>query len=300
MKRKVLISGGSGLLGTRMSSLLSDKGYEVWHLSRSQQSGGYPTLQWDVINQKLDSTDLEGFHSIMHLSGAGIVDEPWTDKRKKVIISSRVDSTNLLFNKLKQVKNKPRSVICASAIGYYGMKTSEHIYSEKDSPGDGFLAESCILWEKAIDQLNLLNIPVSKIRIGIVLSNKGGALEKMAKPVKLGLGAGLGNGNQYMPWIHIDDLCKLFIHCMEKELSITVNGVSKEQVTNRKFMSILAKTLKRPFWLPNIPAVVLKLVLGKRAQLVLEGSRIAHEKQVEIGFNLSFKKLSDALDDLYS
>ena len=220
-------------------------------------------------------------------------------KKKKVIVNSRVKSTQLLRTVIASNEKKPKTFISASAVGYYGFTTSDYIYKEEDSPGNDFLADTCILWEKSIDELSQLGIPTAKIRIGLVLSKHGGALKEIAKPIQFGFGAPLGNGKQYMPWIHIDDLCSLFIFAMENKLEGAYNAGSPQQHTNAAFTKAVAKTLKKPLWLPNVPELVLKLILGSRALLVLNGSRVSPQKIKEKGFHFLYENLEDALNDIY-
>jgi uncharacterized protein (TIGR01777 family) len=298
MKKKVLIGGGSGLVGKRLHQLLEAKNYEVWILSRSS-TGKKNTIGWDVKNQKLDPPAIEGFEYVINLTGAGIVDEPWTDERKKEIIDSRVKSSELLAKAISQNSKKPISFVSASAVGFYGFVTGEHIFKETDAAGTDFLAETCKLWEQSTDSIKTLGIPTSLIRIGIVLDKNGGALKEMAKPVKLFAAAALGTGKQYLPWIHIDDLCKLFIHAMENKLQGAYNAGAPNQVNNKTFTKVLAKVLKRPFFLPNVPPFVMKLILGTRALLVLEGSRVSPEKIQKTGFEFEFTDLEKALKNIY-
>lgn len=301
MKKRVLISGGSGLVGSRLSQMLLNKGYEVAHLSRTKESKNpnIDVLVWDVQQMKLDPKAIEAFDYIIHLAGAGIVDEAWTEERKKVIQDSRVKSSQLLKQSIQANEKKPLAFVSASAIGYYGIETTEHIYKESDAPGSGFLAETCVKWEASINEIEALGIPVSKIRIGLVLSPEGGALKEMAAPLKLGFGAPLGSGKQYMPWIHIDDLCRLFIYSMEQKASNTFNGAAPNPVNNQEFTKILASVLKKPLWLPNVPGFIIKMLLGSRSQLVLKGSRISAEKVLASGFQFRFTDLKSALKDLY-
>lgn len=301
MKKKVLISGGSGLVGSRLSQLLIQKGYLVSHLSRSKKSSmeGVEVIEWDVKNQQLEATAIEPFDYIIHLAGAGIVDKPWTPERVQEIEDSRTKSAKLIIDAVSKNPKKPTGFISASAVGYYGFHTSEHIYAEDDQPGDDLLAKTCIAWEKQVDEMNKLNIPTAKIRVGIVLSEQGGALKEMAKPFKLGFGAALGSGKQYMPWVHIDDLCRLFITAMEEKWEGAFNGGAPNQVNNKAFSKELAKALNKPFFLPAVPAFVMRLILGSRAQLVLEGSRVSCEKVQARGFEFTYQKLNEALAEIY-
>lgn len=303
MKNKVLISGGSGLVGTELTAMLVKKGYEVAHLSRSSSSisPNIKTIVWDVEKMDLNAADIATYDHIIHLAGAGIVDEKWTEERKQVILESRTKSAELLKNAIAQNEKKPESFISASAVGYYGFVTSDHIFKESDNPGNDFLANTCVAWEEAVDEVGQLGINTSKIRIGLVMSEKGGALKEMAKPIKIGFGAALGSGKQYMPWIHIEDLCRIFIHAMEHKLTGAYNAAApaENQVNNIVFTKAVAKALKKPLWLPNVPAFVIKIILGKRALLVLEGSRVDSTKIREQGFEFKYEKLNEALEAIY-
>lgn len=299
MNKQVLISGGSGLVGSRLTELLQAKGYEVAHLSRSASDGKVKTIPWDVVNMQLDAAEIEGYDSIIHLAGAGIVDEPWTEKRKQIIQESRTKTAELLKQAIEQNTKKPEVFVSASAVGYYGFVTTDHIFTEQDEPGNDFLADTCVHWEKSVESIAKLGIPTSKIRIGIVLSKNGGALKEMANPVKYNVGAPLGSGKQYMPWIHIDDLCSIFIYALENKLEGAYNAGAPNQVDNKTFTKTLASVLKKPLWLPNVPAFVMKLILGKRALLVLEGSRVSCKKIQERGFEFQFKDLEVALEKFY-
>lgn len=303
MKKKVLISGGSGLIGSRLSKMLLEKGYEVAHLSRTsgKKSDEIKTIVWDVENRFLNADEIAPYDYIFHLAGAGIVEKKWTEEQKKIIIESRTQTARLLKNAIAQNIQKPQAFISASAIGYYGLTTSDHIFKENEAPGNDFLADSCVKWENAVDEVAEIGIPTTKIRIGLPLSKKGGALKEMAKTVKLGFGAAFGSGKQWMPWIHIDDLCAIFIHVLENKITGTFNAAVpvESQLNNQAFTKQLAKTLKKPLWLPNVPAFVLKLILGQRAQLILTGSRIDSTKIQENGFSFEYKKLEDALGEIY-
>tara|TARA_B110000046_G_scaffold49092_1_gene54638 strand:+ start:28216 stop:29115 length:900 start_codon:yes stop_codon:yes gene_type:complete len=298
MKKKVLLGGGSGLVGKRLSQLLTKKDYDAWILSRTSE-GKENTIEWDVKNQKLDANAISDFDHIINLTGAGIVDEPWTDERKKEIIDSRVKSTELLAKSISQNSRKPESFVSASAVGFYGFVTGEHTFKESDEAGTDFLAETCELWEQSTDSIKKLGIPTALIRIGIVLDKNGGALKEMAKPVKLYAAAALGTGKQYLPWIHIDDLCHMFIHAMENKLEGSFNAGAPNQVNNKTFTKVLAEELNRPFFLPNVPPFVMKLILGTRALLVLEGSRVSPEKIQQTGFKFKFTELEGALSEIY-
>jgi uncharacterized protein (TIGR01777 family) len=300
MASKVLISGGSGMLGQHLTGMLQKEGYKVGHLSR--QSGNknpqVEVIQWDILKQKVEAEKLSTYDHFIHLAGAGIVDEAWTEKRKRELFDSRVKSAKLIFDTIKKTGHRFKSMVSASAVGYYGINTTSHIYTENDKPAEGFLANICVDWEKAARQFEELGIPVDIIRISTVLSTKGGALPKLTAPIRFYIGAPLGDGEQYMPWIHIDDLCRLFIFLLEKPTGEVYNGVASEHVTNKEFTSIAAKSLNRSIWLPPVPEFPIKLALGERAKLVLEGSRVSNEKARKRGFEFKYDHLQDALNDL--
>ena len=296
----MLIGGGSGLVGKRLTELLLKKGYKVTHLSRKKGGNAVNTIPWDIEEMELKPALIEPFDYIINLAGTGIADESWTKKRKQLIINSRVKTTELLVNAISKNEKKPISFICASAVGYYGLSTSEHIFIEEDKAGGDFLADTCIKWENSANKANSMGVSTSTIRIGLVLSENGGALKELVKPIKYGLGAALGSGKQYMPWIHIDDLCSLFIHVMENKLIGAYNATAPNHVNNKTFISVLSSVLKKPYWAPNIPGFVISIILGSRKLLVLEGSKVSSEKVQNTGFQFQFESLKSALKDIFS
>jgi hypothetical protein len=294
----ILVTGGTGLIGKHLCNLLKQKGHIVSILSRSKNANP-TTYIWDIAKDYIEPKAIIEADYIIHLAGAGIVDKRWSKSRKKTLISSRVDSTNLLFNKVKELNPKLKGFISASGIGYYGAITSDKIFNEDDKPENDFISEICMVWEKSVDQFNSLGIRTVILRTGIVLAKEGGALEKIIKPIKLGFGAAIGTGKQYMPWIHIDDLCSMYLDAIKnQEIKGIYNAVSPEHINNNLFTKSIGEVLKKSIWLPNIPAFVLKLILGKMAIIVLEGSRVSSEKIIETGFNFNYHKLKTALKNL--
>ncbi|MBS1505132.1 MAG: TIGR01777 family oxidoreductase [Bacteroidetes bacterium] len=298
MAKKILITGASGLIGHRLTELLLEKGYGVVHLSRAKKPGRVETFAWNLEKRIIDVQALAGVDTIIHLAGAGIADKPWTVARKKEIIDSRVESTKLLFQTLKNNPHTVSSFISASAIGYYGTEDSERVFSENDSPGQDFLAEVTQRWEQEVDTINELGVRVTKFRIGIVLSEKGGALNEIVKPIRMGFGAALGSGRQYLSWIHLDDLCNLFLRAVEERaMSGHYNAVT-DFCTNKEFTQACARVLRKPIWLPPVPSMVLKIILGDRADLVLKGSKVSSAKIRQAGFHFQYETLESALRDL--
>lgn len=288
MGKKILITGGTGLIGSVLSELLIEKGYTVAVLSRSKEIKGTKSFYWDYESKILDEEAIEFADIIIHLAGEDISKSRWSKKQKQKIVDSRVQTTNLLFEKASKAKKKPQLIISASAVGYYGMTTSEHIFKEEDKPGNDFLANTVISWEQSVDQFNQLGIRTVKLRLGVVFSKKGGALAKMIMPVKLGLGSALGSGKQYVPWIEISDLTQMFLFVVENEKAETVyNAVAPDYITNHELIKSLAEALGKPFFVPKVPAFILKLIFGSMADVFLQGSKVSSEKIQSMGFKFN-------------
>lgn len=298
-KKSVLITGGTGLVGSRLTELLLKKGYEVAYLSRrKEQIPNVKVYQWDIAKGYIEDGAVESADYIVHLAGAGIADKRWSESRKKEIIDSRIRPVDLLKDKLTK-SNKLKAFVSASAIGFYGGDTGEERIEENHAAGNDFLAECTKLWEKSADKIATLGIRTAKIRVGIVLSEKGGALPKLVQPIRLGFGAALGSGKQWMSWIHIDDLCNVFIKAIEDEsMNGAYNAVAPNPVTNLEITKMAAKVLKKPFWLPNVPSFVLKLIFGEMAVVVLGGSYVLNKRIAETDFRYQFTDVESALQDL--
>jgi hypothetical protein len=295
----ILITGASGLIGTRLTELLQTEGHSVAHLSRSAQGGNVKTYVWDVKKQTLDEKAFDGVDTMIHLAGAGVADKHWTEERKREILESRTLSTRLLYNELKKGKHSVKTVVSASAIGYYGFDDNEKLFKENDLAGTDYLANVVRQWEAEVDNIASLGIRVVKIRIGIVLSEKGGVLKEVSKPVKLFAGAPLGSGKQNISWIHIDDLVNIFIKAMhDTSMEGAYNGTGPYAVTNRELTKAIAKALHRPVLFPAVPGFALRIFLGEMADIVLKGSKVSSEKIQSAGFTFRFDTLEKAIDDL--
>jgi uncharacterized protein (TIGR01777 family) len=290
---KILITGGTGLVGKRLTQLLVKRNHKVVILSRNPSLKN--EFKWDVSSNYIDEKALQDLEYVIHLAGAGIADKSWTTKRKKVIIDSRVETANLIFAKIKALNISLKGFISASGSNFYGAKTVAKIYTETDKAGNDFLGDVCQQWEQAAQQFSALNIPVTILRTGIVLSKKGGALEKMRTPII----SPLGSGKQYLSWIHIDDLCELYIQTIEKNMIGIFNAVAPEYHTSKSFSKILAKNIKRPFLPIAVPGFLLKLVFGELAVILLKGSRLSPKKAETTGFQFKFETLSAALSNLF-
>lgn len=295
--KKIIITGGTGLVGKRLTILLKEKGYEVNILCRNpKQPNEY---KWNIEANFIDEKVFENAIAIIHLAGAGVADKRWTEERKQEIIDSRVKSTQLLFQYLAEGKHQIQSFISASAVGFYGDRKNE-LLTEASSNGTGFLAEVCQLWENEVEKIASITIAVSKIRIGIVLSKDGGALPKLDFPIRFGIGAYIGNGKQFVPWIHIDDLCQIFYHLFEhKNQNSTYNACAPDVKTNKEMSKTIAHVLHRPFIPFPAPEFVLKTVMGEMATMLLMSNNCTSKKIQQTGFVFQFPTLEKALENIY-
>ncbi|MBC7865252.1 MAG: TIGR01777 family protein [Bacteroidia bacterium] len=298
--KRILITGGSGLIGQGLTPLLQSKGYEVLHLGRKENlSGKVKTYKWNVEEGKLDERAFENIDSIVHLAGMGIADARWSEKRKKEIIDSRVKSSELLFNVIEKNKIKLSSFIGASAVGFYGAVSSEKIYTEADPAASDFLGTCCRLWEESYNGIISTGVRTVIIRVGVVLSGRGGALVKMAGPVKKGIGSALGNGKQIVPWIHEKDICGIFLKAIEDESMKGIFNASAPQFqSNAELTGAIAKQLNKKLWAPAVPAFVLKIMFGEMAGMFLQGSKVSTEKIQKEGYSFQFPEISDAMKNL--
>lgn len=298
--QNILITGGTGLVGGRLTTLLHEKGYQVAHLSRKHsENNPVNTFVWDIQKGIIEEEALTFPDHIIHLAGANVADRRWTEERKKVILKSRTKSANLLFEKLHSTGHHVQTFVSASAVGIYGIDNGDRLITENSKYGNDFLANVTKAWEACADQMNELGIRVVKLRVGIVLSDKGGALKALSKPIRLGAGAPLGSGEQYMSWIHIDDLCNMFVKAIEDtDMHGAYNAVAPNPVTNETMTEKVAEVLNKPLLLPNVPAFVLKLLLGERASFILGGSKVSSAKMESTGFQYKFPGPGPALEDL--
>lgn len=293
----ILITGGTGLVGKAIRKRLMAEGHEVRILSRNSGPGSATgSFSWNVDKQQIDESAFEGVEHIVHLAGAGVAEKRWTKTRKKEIIDSRVESMRLINAVLKKNNIRLKSFVGASAIGIYGMNTSEKIYTEEDRPGQDFLSEVCVLWENSYNDMEACSERSCILRIGVVLSEQGGALKRLLPLFKAGMGSAVGSGKQYMPWIHLDDMVQLISQALfNPRFKGAYNAVAPEHVSNRQFSEQLAKSLRKPFFAPNVPAFLLKLRFGRMANVLLEGSRVSNDKLLTTGFVFNYPALSEAL-----
>jgi uncharacterized protein (TIGR01777 family) len=296
---KILISGASGLIGSRLVEFLIDNDHEVVRLVRDKSKETTDTIFWDPYSGIIGKEWLNGIEAVVHLAGENIA-ERWTPAKKRRIRDSRVIPTRFLSEVLAGLDSPPALLVSASAIGYYGDRGTERL-DEGSIPGSGFLSEVCQEWEDATGPAVQGGIRVVNLRIGVVLSGEGGALKRMLPPFLLGLGGKIGSGNQYLSWIALDEVVGAIHHAITTDsLRGPVNAVAPEAVTNRDFTSTLGRVLSRPTLFP-IPAFVARLALGEMADsLLLASARVEPIKLVESGYEFRFPELDVALRNLLS
>lgn len=297
--KNILIAGGTGLIGTKLSRLLRGQGYHVTHLSRKADlNTEFPTYAWRPEKGIYDKKAFDGADAIINLAGAGIVDKRWSDERKRIIIESRTSGNLLIDNYLRTVNHSIKAYISASAIGFYADRGNAWM-TEEDEAGTGFLAESTVAWENAIDEVRKTGVRTVALRIGIVLSTEGGALAEMLKPFMARLAVYFGNGKQYISWIHIEDMCRLFQFALENEaMNGIFNAVAPNPETNYDFTKALSKAKGGGYLLQSAPTFTLRLAMGEMAATVLGSTRVSSQKVEKQGFSFKFPILDTALKDL--
>lgn len=299
-KPGVLITGGSGLIGTHLTSILISEGYYVSHLSRfARDEGKVRVFSWDPEKQILDARVFDGIDHLIHLAGSNIGEGRWTENRKKKIAESRIGTANLLHRVVTDNKIHLRSFISASGSNYYGTVTSEKIFRENDMPGTDFLAETTRRWEEAAEKFEKSGIRTVRIRAGMVLAKNGGALQQMIKPASFGFVARTGEGSQYMPWIHITDLCNIYLKALnDPGMTGAWNAVAPQHVTQNEFIETLSIVMKKRVSPVSVPGWFMKLAYGEMADLVLKGSRLSSDKLRDAGFRFLYGNLRYALENV--
>ena len=290
---KILISGGTGLVGTALCQALVQKGHNIILLTRNKKkivNLPYETLSWNDLNNTETIKKLSDVSAIIHLAGAGVADKRWSTSYKKQIISSRVDTAKQLSKLSHKLKDSVKVFMSTSGVTFYGYDETK-VFTETDSVGKSFLSDVCVDWERAVQVPSSCRKVI--FRLGMVLSNRGGALQKMLSLFKFYLGGKLGNGRQAISWIDIEDLINIYIHGLEQPLEGVYNAVAPEVVTNKTFTKELAKALKVPAFLPA-PAFMLKLILGEMSELLLYGQKVSCQKIQSTGFSFQYPKLTDS------
>lgn len=293
--KKIVIAGGSGLVGKALNKHLTELGHDVYVLTRSPKAN-QKSFFWNPVEGKIDEKAISNTQVLINLVGQGIADKRWTDQRKKELIDSRVKPTEFLFKSFKK-SQELQHYISASGINCYPLENYNKVYTEDDEFGTDFLSHVVKLWEASADQFEEI-CAVAKLRISVVLTEKGGALDTIAKPIKMYVGSPLGSGKQWMPWISIKDLTRMFAHVIDHRLKGAYNAIANAN-TNKEFTEKLAKALNKPLYLPNVPSFILKMILGEMSSMVLEGINASHQKIENTGFNFQYEELDEAFQFLY-
>lgn len=302
IQKRVLITGASGLVGRKLVETLVSLNYQVNALSRTKQHTTLSSVrffQWDVSKGEIDAACIDGVEAIVHLAGENIAALPWSNSRKQAILESRTQSIAMLYELLKKTKSHTvNAVVSASASGYYNDRGDE-LMTEDQPPADDFLGQTCLKWEEAVRKGNELGLRTVSLRSGVVLSHDGGAYRKLANMVKKGMAAVPGSGKQWMPWVHITDAVSMYIFALEHMgIHGVYNLVTPDQATFSTFVRKVAAHLGKSVWLPNIPAFLLKALLGQMSELFLNSTRMSAEKIINAGFQFQYPDLEGALADL--
>lgn len=298
---RVLITGATGLVGQEIVKRCHEKDIKVNYLttrkSKISQDDNYCGFYWNIETSEIDTDCFKNVDGIIHLAGASI-SKRWTESYKKEIINSRVESTELLINSLKGESHSVKHIVSASAIGIYPDSLTKYYDQTNEEISDSFLGKVVCAWEKAVDGFTQVGVKVSKVRIGLVLSDKGGALKEIVKPIKFGVGAAFGSGKQWQSWVHIEDLARIFLFVLEHKLEGIYNGVAPNPVTNTELTKTVANILRKPLFLPNIPKFAMKLVLGEMHIILFESQRVSSKQIENKGFGFTYHNLEPALNEL--
>jgi len=292
----IAVSGATGLVGAALTQRLQQFGARVIRLTRSPTQDPESEAQWLPDQGLVEPERLAGCDAVIHLAGESIADGRWTEAKKQRIRDSRVIGTESLCRSLATMERKPATFVCASAIGYYGDRGDE-LLDETSPPGDGFLPDVCLGWEQACQPAHDAGIRVVNVRIGVILSRDGGALDKMLLPFKLGVGGKIGSGRQFMSWVSLDDVVGTFVHALtQRELEGPVNAVSPQPVTNGEFTKTLGAVLHRPTVFP-LPAFAAKLALGQMADdLLLASAKVLPSRLEQTGYRFRHSELKSCLE----
>ena len=299
--KRVLITGATGLIGRELIKQLHDDNIAVNYLTTSKEkienSENYQGFYWNPNEGEIDANAFRETSAIINLVGASI-SKRWTNKYKKIILDSRVESMNLLYNTLEKIDHNIVHFISASGVNIYPNSKTKLYTEEDEEVDDTFLAEVVVAWEEAAAKFKDLGMEVSKVRTGVVLAKEDGAFPMLIKPIKLGVGAALGSGDQWQSWIHIEDIAGVYVFLLTNQLEGIYNAVAPNPVQNKKMTKMIASKLDNPLWLPNIPSFALKLLLGEMSVLVLEGQLVSSQKLEKLGYQFKFYNLENTLQDL--
>ena len=297
--KKILIAGGTGFVGKKLIPFLVEKGYSIHVLTRKPSANSSKNIrffQWEIERQYIDKKAFEGVEILINLTGANIGEKRWTEQRKKEIIDSRINSIDVLYQYISENKFNINTFISSSAVGFYGAVTTDKTFVETSESGNDFLASVCQKWEDAALKFNDLGIRTIILRKGVILGKEGGMVKKLSPLAKLGINVSLGSGKQYLPWIDIRDLVRLYDFFLSNaQLSGIYNAVATEQITMSDLSKALLQAFGKKSFLPNAPAFVIRLLFGEMAVMLLEGSKVSNEKLKTTGFSFEFDTIGKSL-----
>ncbi len=306
----VLISGGTGLIGSHLASHLTERGFDVIILSRrknvSSENSKIFYSYWSVKDKIIDAEVVKKSDHIIHLAGAGVIDKKWTSEYKKLIVDSRTKSAELIINCLKENQHNVKTFVSASAIGWYGEDPKplerKEGFIETDLPSNDFLGETCVLWEASTEPVTEPGIRLVKLRTGIVLAKEGGAFKEYKRPLNFGVAPILGNGKQVVSWIHIEDLCRMYAEAIENSyLHGSYNAVAPKPVTQKDLILTLGQKMRNKFFIPvYVPAFILKIIFGNRSIEILKSATVSDKKIKATGFTFLYPSIESAIDELIS
>ncbi len=299
MKKIILLAGGSGLIGTRLTTILQEQQYTVRLLTRTPRNTN--EFKWNPINGEIDDSALQNVDYVVNLAGAGIADKRWTAARKRAIVESRVQAAQVLADAFVRTAVLPKAYVSASAIGFYG-NSGEQLMTESDSPVENtFMVECCRQWEAAADIVASLGVRTVKLRIGVVMAKEGGALAEIVKPLRWGLGAYFGSGHAWWSWIHLDDVCRSMLWAIENPAAAGVyNIVAPKPVRGVELVHAAAKAMKQPAIFLPAPSIALQLMLGEMSAVVLNSNHVSSRKIEQAGFKFLYPGLPDAMAAIFS
>ena len=297
--KTVLITGGSGLVGKRLSQLLINKGYLVRHLSRNPKNqGDIQVFKWDIGKGYIDPEAIQNVDIVVHLAGADIMSERWNTERKKILVSSRTEGLELIHSCLEKNDHKVKTLVSSSAQGYYEPNQNK-LLTEDEPAGKGYMGQLCAAWEGSANQWKKSGVRIAINRIGLVLASNGGLLDILLKTISKGMGSYFGKGDMLYPWIHIDDLCRIMIYQMENQnVQGAFNGAAPNAVNQKEMNNAIAKQLGKKIFSFPVPVFLLRLMMGERCAVMVDSFHLSAEKIQKKGFNFKYPEIDGALSDL--
>ncbi|NLN25114.1 MAG: TIGR01777 family protein [Bacteroidetes bacterium] len=301
MKKKVLITGATGLIGQKLIELCSEKGIEVHYFTRDPSKVSHfknaKGFLWDIKNRTLDDGAFQGVTTIVHLAGAPI-SKRWTKSYRKTLVNSRVVPMQMMYERLEKINHSVGHFISASGISIYPSSSTKLYTEDEQSRSLNFITEVVEKWEAQARKFKSLGMEVSKVRTGLVLAKNGGLLQTLVQPVRLGIGSPLGSGEQWQSWIHIEDIAGIYLFLMRSNMEGIFNAVAPNPVKQKRLIKLIATKLNKPLWMPNVPGFAIKLLMGEMGSLALESQLVSANKIKEIGYHFQYPNLEPALDDL--